>query len=144
MSNFETGEEFAGGFLSHFGIKGMKWGVRRDKGGSSDGGGSGSKKKEEHSEDSEQARASAEKMGKSGVTSLSNKELRQLVDRINLEANVTRLNSPQASKTTSPVKTGINFLTGKGVKYSNMYMDTLVQMKMKEQIQSQFGAKKAG
>ncbi len=58
--------------LAHFGIKGMRWGVR-------------SKNSESGSSDHESAKAAAAKIKKGGTKSLSNRELQELVTRLNLE-----------------------------------------------------------
>ena len=69
-------------FLAHYGVKGMKWGVKRkpktDAGESSD------------SKQSTQARARA-KGDKSGVKVLSNKELQAAINRMQMEQNFKRL-----------------------------------------------------
>lgn len=84
--------------LEHYGIKGMKWGVRkngptdvvvkatpgkrvRTKGG----------KFHEPSEDAIRAAVAKQKARKSKVDSLSNKELQDLVQRMNLEQQYNRL-----------------------------------------------------
>lgn len=77
--------------LAHYGIKGMKWGIRRKTG--SDGLVEKSSEPKEFSEDAAKAKSSGEKARTKGVQSLSNYELRQLNDRLNLEANYSRLTS---------------------------------------------------
>ena len=80
-------------FLQHFGIKGMKWGVRRARG--SDGlvktnGGD----KLPVSEDAKKFAETNQKLGKGGNTkTLSNKELQDLVTRMNLEQQFSTLNA---------------------------------------------------
>lgn len=70
-------------FLEHYGIKGMKWGIRRRRG--SDG-------LVEKSADAQNADAARAKVGKKGNTdSLSNKELQDLVTRMNLERQFSTL-----------------------------------------------------
>jgi len=76
-------------FLAHFGVKGMRWGVRRDRG--PDGtvsGGKGSIVKRQP--DSEEHTVSRQLKSRS-VSSLSNKELQTLVNRMNLEAQYSKL-----------------------------------------------------
>lgn len=73
-------------FLAHYGIKGMRWGVRRDRDG---GKGSVDKHSSSASADHIQARAAASK----SVSSLSNQELKQLVERMNLESQYSKLSS---------------------------------------------------
>lgn len=84
-SSIAQSEAWVENFLSHHGIKGMKWGVRRDRG--SDG--------RVVSEDAAQVKATSKKLKKHGKDSLSNQELQTLINRMNLERN---LNSVQASK----------------------------------------------
>lgn len=72
-------------FLKHFGIKGMKWGVRR-------------KRSSEHdSEDAKAALEAARKVKKHGSSSLSNKELQALVTRMNLEQQLSKLQTQKPS-----------------------------------------------
>jgi len=73
-------------FLAHYGVKGMRWGVRRDRDG---GKGSVDKHSSTPSADHIQARAAASK----SVSSLSNQELKVLVERMNLESQYNRLSS---------------------------------------------------
>lgn len=81
--------------LAHYGIKGMKWGRRRAVG--SDGlVKKGSTK--EYSDDAASAKSSKEKAQSKGVQSLSNDELRQLNERMNLEQNYTRMAPQQVNK----------------------------------------------
>lgn len=77
--------------LIHYGIKGMKWGIRRKT--DSNGLVVKSSSPKEYSEDAAKAKSSGEKARAKGVQSLSNLELRQLNDRLNLETNYSRLTS---------------------------------------------------
>jgi hypothetical protein len=104
-------EEFVGDFLTHFGVKGMKWGVRtrrpsavavsttvkprkfaktkvKVKGGRA------------HPAVSEavSAREKQRILKKSGVNALSNKDLQELQTRLNLEQNVSRLSKSRWRK----------------------------------------------
>lgn len=89
--------------LRHYGVKGMKWGVRSaGSSGPQDvkvksnfgnrlvrtSGGKGHKL----SEDATKAAVSRQKAKKSNVRSLSNKELQELVTRMNLEQQYNQLN----------------------------------------------------
>jgi hypothetical protein len=81
--------------LAHFGIKGMKWGVRRPRG--ADG-------LVEKSTDVKNAEAARAKIGKKGNTNaLSNQELQNLVTRMNLERQLSTLNT-QSKKTNPALK----------------------------------------
>lgn len=70
--------------LSHYGVKGMKWGVRKDRK-------SGSKKSSRKSKDYVEARA----LRKKNLSQLSNKELRTLNQRLQLEQQYKQLTTPQ-------------------------------------------------
>jgi hypothetical protein len=77
--------------LAHFGVKGMKWGVHREG-------------KHPISEDAKSAGDALTKSKKSGVHSLSNKELQSLVNRMNLEQQFSRLNKDRIDKGEKAVK----------------------------------------
>lgn len=69
--------------LYHHGVKGMKWGIRKDRKSS------GSRKRSRHeSEDYKESR----KIKKKHVIEMSNEELRKLNKRMDLEQNYHRLN----------------------------------------------------
>lgn len=67
--------------LAHFGVKGMKWGVRKSR----------KAPKQGPSDDAKTAFNALVKAKGSGVEALSNRELRALNDRLNLESNFQRL-----------------------------------------------------
>jgi 2'-5' RNA ligase len=71
--------------LTHHGIKGMRWGVRRERG----------KNGRVVGEDAAKARAAADKKKRTGLDSLENHELQALVNRMNLEQSLKRLESQQ-------------------------------------------------
>jgi len=75
--------------LAHFGIKGMKWGVRRPVGSSGrvEGGAHGS------SSDAERAKEYHTRAKTQGTHVLSNQELQHLTNRLNLEQQYSRLTS---------------------------------------------------
>lgn len=75
-------------YLEHFGVKGMRWGVRRND----DGTVSGKPRAKSYSEDAQTAKDVAKKVKTSGLSSLSNKELQELNTRLNLEQQYTQLN----------------------------------------------------
>lgn len=77
--------------LMHYGVLGMKWGVRKDRRSSS----SKSKKKSTRISDDYKEYSNLKKRD---VRSLSNNELRKLNDRMNLEQNYRRLNPSTISK----------------------------------------------
>jgi len=73
--------------LEHFGVKGMKWGVRRSHPGIS-----GSH------EDAARAKQAKAKVKKGGTDALSNRELEDLVRRMNLEKQFSSLQPPSGKK----------------------------------------------
>lgn len=111
------GELVVGDILSHHGIKGMKWGNRKNSIPAATGGGrqvrvtehidrvgkvrlkaEGGEGRPAHI-DALSAAAAKQKLTKSGIHSLSNKELQDLTTRMNLEQNVGRLSSSGKSAT---------------------------------------------
>jgi 2'-5' RNA ligase len=95
MSQLEQGRSVVESHLEHFGVKGMKWGVRRaDKSDST----------ESASEDARAAKEATTKLKSSGVKSLSNKELKDLVERMSLEQRYSTLVADKSKN--SPVNRG--------------------------------------
>jgi 2'-5' RNA ligase len=94
MSELAMTLERGEAWLEHHGVKGMKWGVRR-----SDPSGGGSHKSESGvSDDARRARETAAKIRTAGGTkSLSNKELQELITRMNLEQQYSRLRTADKS-----------------------------------------------
>lgn len=86
-------------FISHYGVKGMRWGVRR-KGGVSKGTGV-----KPVSGDALRTKKIKDKAKKHGTSSVSNKELRVAIERMNLEQQYSRLSAP-------PKSTGRKFVEG--------------------------------
>lgn len=76
--------------LAHFGIRGMKWGVRRPvgSGGRVEGG----------SSDAVRAKEYHSRAKSSGVHALSNPELEHLTKRLNLEQQYSRLTATGSKK----------------------------------------------
>lgn len=66
--------------LKHYGVKGMKWGVRR-----ADPGGSSGAPKTRNSSDHTQTSKTQERIDRGGLAKVSNKDLQALVKRKNLE-----------------------------------------------------------
>lgn len=86
-------------YLAHHGIKGMRWGIRNDR---------SSSKAANASEDAKRAAAAKEKMKKTGQSSLSNKEMQDLVTRLNLEKQLSTLTTSQKSKFQKNVDEALN------------------------------------
>lgn len=72
-------------FLKHYGVKGMRWGVRRDQ---------SSAAARNRSEDHIRSR----QLKRKPVHALSNSELKFLNERLNLEQNAARLNPNKVKK----------------------------------------------
>lgn len=92
--------------ISHYGVKGMHWGVRRAE---SSGGGSGSASpmpKPRVSEDAKAVEKAFDKIDRGGTDALSNHELQSIVSRLNLEQQYSRLTSESAGKQTSQIERG--------------------------------------
>jgi 2'-5' RNA ligase len=98
-------------FLAHYGVKGMKWGVRRNRAATSvttetivNAGLRGKTKvkakggvAQDASPDAVKAAAQKQKLKKSGAAALSNQELAELGTRLQLEVNVKRLSEETSS-----------------------------------------------
>ena len=77
--------------LAHYGVKGMRWGVRKSE---HEGGTRAKRAPVPVSADKQKANEAAARVSKKGDTSaLSNQELQQLVQRMNLEQQYSRLSS---------------------------------------------------
>lgn len=81
--------------LYHFGVKGMRWGVRKDRTKT------GRKKRSQGSGDYQRSR----KLKRRSLKNLSNKQLEQLNRRLELEQNYKRLNPSTAKKGYKVVQT---------------------------------------
>lgn len=79
-------------YLSHHGIKGMKWGVRRYQ--NKDGSLTSAGKKRSWSEDAK----AAESLKKKKLNEMSNSELRKLNERQNLERTYKQMNKSHIAK----------------------------------------------
>jgi hypothetical protein len=86
--SMEQAEAFIDDFLEHFGVKGMKWGVRKKRSGSSSPG----------SADAQRAGDAKGKIKKGGTKDLSNDELQALVKRMELEQKYGSLNARSSKK----------------------------------------------
>lgn len=80
--------QFTGQSLEHFGVKGMKWGVRRQRGSTSS---------HPVAEDSARAARTAETIKKHGVAAVSSPDLQHLVNRRQLEQRHSQLNADHVS-----------------------------------------------
>lgn len=122
--------------LQHYGILGMKWGVRRDRATlqrlrkkkfTKD------TKPKPKSQDAAKAAAAKKKAKKSGVQSLSNQELQTLINRMNLETQYFNVNA----KSTSPGKKFakeliINVGKQQATKLANDQVAKMIGLKLKK------------
>jgi hypothetical protein len=91
--------------VEHFGVKGMHWGVRKNR---SSGEDHIARMRGEASADSNRAHNNQQRVHKTGVHALSNEDLQHLVNRINLEQQYSKLTSDPNSK--NKVKRGRDFV----------------------------------
>jgi hypothetical protein len=158
VAQTNTGASFAGEFLEHFGVRGMKWGHRKDKGNSAVASiedtklnvkaspgrieVSGGRGRMPH-DDAVQAAAYRQIVKASSTHALSNKELQALVTRINLEQNYARAVAPTTGN--SPKAKAASWVSNKLGKVGNMFIDTAANIKVTELVNQAMGseAKKA-
>lgn len=88
--------------MEHFGVKGMHWGARR-----------ADRVNATASDDARAAGNALAKVKKSGVHTLSNKELQSMVTRMNLEQQFDRLKSPPKGKQAAKFVADILLSVGK-------------------------------
>ena len=129
--------------LAHFGVKGMRWGVRRSQAELDSGAPTpvsvttkeGSSKiktsggtKQGAADDAKRVAAIQQKLKKSGSNSLTNKEMQDLVTRMNLEQQLYRLAPPKQAKFKA---TTTKFLMDNGGKTLNFAAQYGMQMLVK-------------
>lgn len=112
MSQVERGRAFVmGNGISHYGVKGMHWGVR--KGDSSGGGSAPAAKpapKPRASADAKAVESAFGKINRGGTNALSNQELQHLVNRLNLEQQYHRLASEPTAQQKHAIDQGHAFV----------------------------------
>lgn len=77
--------------LYHFGVKGMKWGIRKDRA-------SGTRKKARRATKSTKDKAPANKKSSSSTKSMTDEELKKRVSRLQMEQQYSKLTATQKSK----------------------------------------------
>ena len=85
--------------LQHYGVLGMKWGVRRAR---KDSGSTGIRKRNSRMEDVNEDYKRAH--SKKSVKDMSDKELREMINRLQMEQNYEKLSRGNISKGMSYVK----------------------------------------
>jgi len=112
--------------LEHFGVKGMHWGVRRSRLPSSS--------------DAARVNSSKKIAKKSGTDALSTKDLQELVTRMNLEQQYSRMTSKPG-----PIKRGLNFTNGvlsagntvnQAIQFTNSPSGKFLRSQIEEKIKS--------
>lgn len=107
MSQLERGRSFLTGEVSHYGVKGMHWGVRKgDSGGSGSAPASKPTPKPRVSEDAKNVEKAFVKIDRGGTDALSNHELQSVVNRMNLEQQYQRLTSSPSPKQANELERG--------------------------------------
>lgn len=112
-------ENVVRGIIAHYGVKGMKWGVRRKSTGP-----------KEVSEDAAKAAGAATKAKTKGKQSLSNEEMQALVTRMNLEKQLTQLTP--ATRTQKGAKFAGNLLINVGKQQAQMVVNDQVNKQLKK------------
>lgn len=140
MSNLEHGAAYASEFLEHFGVRGMKWGFRK--------GSSGKKGPPSHhaeSDDARNAKLLSAKVKGGGTKSLSNKELKTLVERMNLEQSYARISTPAARKQ-NPILAGAAWTARRAATITGQSMETVIKAnlanEMNTRLKAQIGSPK--
>lgn len=90
MSDEMKLDEFTKDFFQHFGVKGMRWGFRKDKGNSA-------VPKPPDSEDHTKAQTVRTQISTHGTRVVSNQELQTAIQRMNLEQQYSQLVTKQST-----------------------------------------------
>jgi len=111
-------ENVVRGIIAHYGVKGMRWGVRKSEGTS------------EVSEDAAKAAGAAVKAKTKGKQALSNDEMQALVTRMNLEKQLSSLTP--ATRTQKGAKFAGNLLVNVGKQQAQMLVNDQVNKQVKK------------
>lgn len=108
--------------LEHYGIKGMKWGVHKKSSSSS----------APDSEDVAKVKAAKAKIKTGGTNTLSNKELKALVERMNLEQQYVKLSG--SSKQNPAAKFVAELLLNFGKQQATKYVNDVLSKQLAEMV----------
>lgn len=103
-------------YLAHYGVLGMKWGVRKDRSSKS----SSKRRKSKVSADYKEAKT----LNKKGAKKLSNAEMRKVIERLNLERQYKTLNKRELS---SGEKWARRVLAGVATLYATQLTKSMVE-----------------
>ncbi len=110
MSTLDIGKEF----LEHYGTKGMRWGVRRSK---------------------TQRSSSSSKSSTKSAKSMSDAELRAVLNRMQMEKQYSSLTSNNSSsRTKTMVKIGSTFVAGLGANIVRTQIQNAANAKIAEKL----------
>lgn len=124
--------------LIHYGVKGMKWGVRRD-----DSGGGSSASQPRASSDAKLADSTAAKIQSGGTRSVSNTELQGLITRMNLERQYSSMAVQQQNSMDKGLQTTQRILkAGKTVEDVRRFLETPTGKAVKTGLKGAFAAAK--
>lgn len=105
---------YSDSYLAHYGIKGMKWGVRRYQNKDGSYTAAGKRRRYNNSSDYEETRS----LRKKNYRELSNEELKKLNKRMNLESEYRRLNPQGIFRGQKAAKTIISLAATVGGLYA--------------------------
>lgn len=144
MDAVQRGAEVVGNVLSHYGVKGMRWG-QTTKGPTSVSVGQKGKKLKAKGGTGQPAHPDAVRKAtigrtkkKSGINALSDKELQAYANRLQLEQNVKRLESAQKS---APKKFISNLLANAGKKAAQEAANEAASRSVKKMMSKESGKK---
>lgn len=101
MSFNAVGEKFLTDFFGHYGVKGMRWGVRRTD---AELGRASGKKKESSGSSGEKKVVGKTKTTGKRAEDLSDAQLQKVLNRMNMEANYARMTAPPPGKLEAATK----------------------------------------
>lgn len=106
MKQQMTSEEY----IEHYGVKGMKWGVRKPR--------NEKERKKTFGKEKSEDRARADEIRKKPIKTLSNKELADFNQRMNLEMQFSRVNPGRVKRGEAKAKTIIGLVGTAGTLYA--------------------------